>query len=243
MDDKLKEDVEALVTSIFSEKEEADVRERTENALNKSATTIDELTETLESKNTELEESAGKVVELEEKQTSLETELEAARKETEEANEKLAEAEKALDEMKKDQATDERMVQLEEAGVVRSNIESQREKVREMDDDSFTSYKEELEAVRASVLKEIEDAAKKADEKTAEEIAAEEIAAEEKAAKEKADADDGEEGVETPPANISPGTAIAAAMNMEVKPSEEIVEKYKKLGKAMAAIITNKNEG
>lgn len=238
MDDTLKKDVEALVSSIFSEKEEADMRERTESALNKSAATIDELTAALESKNTELEENASKVIDLEEKQQSLEAELEAARKETEDANNKLAEAEKALDDMKKDKAADERMVQLEEAGIVRTDADSQRVKVRDMDDETFAAYKEELEAVRASVLKEIKEAAKKAEEESKgnTEEASEET-------EENASAGEGEEEVVTSPPQISPGSAISAAMNMEVTPSEEIVEKYKKLGQAMAASLTNKNEG
>jgi len=249
MDDKLKKDVETLVTSIFSEKEEADMRVRTEDALNKSATTIDELTEALESKNTELVDSASKVVELEEKQTNLESELEAAKTEIEDATTKVAEAEKALDEMKKDKATDERMTQLEEAGVIRSDVETQRAKVREMDEETYTSYKEELEAVRASVLKEIE-ASDKSEEEAAKKTKEEEAAAA-AAAEEDSNSDEGEEEasteedeeLETPPANISPGTAISAALNMEIKPSEEITQKYASLGKAMAAALTNKNEG
>ena len=53
-----------------------------------------------------------------------------------------------------------------------------------------------------------------------------------------------EEGeVETPAANIDPGKAVAAAMNLEIFPSDDLMKKYGDLGQAMAAAFkTNKDE-
>jgi hypothetical protein len=51
---KLKKDIEAHVAAIFSEKEEAEMRKQTEQALQKAATTIEDLTNALEERNAEL---------------------------------------------------------------------------------------------------------------------------------------------------------------------------------------------
>ena len=106
MEDKLKQDVEAIVKLIFSEKEEADVRKKTEEALHTSAATIDELTDTLEAKNSEVAELETKVADFESKTTAMESELEAARKEAEDFKSKLEEAETKIEEMLKDRATE-----------------------------------------------------------------------------------------------------------------------------------------
>ena len=60
-----------------------------------------------------------------------------------------------------------------------------------------------------------------------------------KEAAEKAAAEGNNNG--TPPANIDPGNAIAAALNMEFAPSADMVDKYAKLGKAMAESMKKKN--
>ena len=118
MDEKLKNDVEAVVAKIFSEKEEAEIRRQTEDALNKAAVTIDELTTALEASNTEVSDSAETLSEVKEASENLKTELEAARTEIEEAKNKAEEAESALEEIKKDRATELRVAELEEAGVI-----------------------------------------------------------------------------------------------------------------------------
>lgn len=242
--DKLKKDIEAVVATIFSEKEEANIRKKTEEALKKSAVAIEELTVDLESKNTELEELAGKLEDAEEQNQKLNTELEAAQKETEEVASKLSDVEKEVEKMKKDKAAETRMGELRDSGVAHSNEEHQEAKIREMDDEAFSAYKSELVSLRNAVLSEI-----KADKTTAEKEAAEKEAAEkeaavkeaaEKEAAEKKAAED-KEDLGTPPAKIDPGKAIAAAMNMEFAPSADMVDKYAKLGKAMAESMKKKN--
>jgi predicted transcriptional regulator len=78
MDEKLTQEIKAMVDSFFSEKEEAEVRRKTEEALQKSADTISELTAALEDKSSESEELAAKVAELETQIAELQTGLEAA---------------------------------------------------------------------------------------------------------------------------------------------------------------------
>lgn len=257
MDEKLKKDVEAAVAEIFSQKEEAEQKARTEEALQKSAETITELTDALEAKNSEAEETANKIVELEEKLTNLNSELEAAKKQVEEANEKLAEAEKTIEDMKKDKAAELRMSELIEAGVGRSDKDSQRAKVREMGDEEFAAYRDELIDLRKAVEAELAKTAEEAKEETVEETPAEETKAEEAAEgeteeeeneeaageedEESSEEASEEEDEETPPANVDPDKAVAAAMNLEVRPSDDMMAKYLKLGKAMASRITKRN--
>ena len=58
MNIELKKDIEAAVSEIFSQKEEAEQKARTEEALQKSAETITKLTEALEARNVSEEEHA-----------------------------------------------------------------------------------------------------------------------------------------------------------------------------------------
>lgn len=182
MDKNLEVQVAAVVESLFNEKEQAMIRQRTEAELQKAATTISELASSLEEKNTEVAEFEDKISETEAKVQELTSELEAAKAELETANEKLGQTEKALEDMKKDRAAEVRMTELEDAGVTRSDRESQMEKVREMSDEDFASYKDELVSIREAVVAELKKDREKADaDAKAEEEAAKQAAAEEAA--------------------------------------------------------------
>lgn len=258
MDDKVKKEIEAVVASIFSEKEDEIARKRTEDALSASANTIDDLTSTLEEKNVEVEGLETKISEAGETITDLESKLEAAKTENESVTEQLNESNQKMEDMLKDKAADERMTALEEAGVARTDKESQRTKVREMSDEEFASYKEELEAIREAVLSELkvtkeeeakeEEATKEAKEEEATEEVAEEAEAsegskeEETSEEEASEETEEEEEVETAPAHIDPGQALSAALNFEVYPSEDLKRKYGALGDAMAEAFKNKDE-
>jgi septal ring factor EnvC (AmiA/AmiB activator) len=236
IDDKVKKEIEAVVASIFSEKEEEDARTRTEEALSTSASTIEELTNTLESKNAEVSELETKVSETEEKISDLESQLEAAKTETASVTEQLTEANQKMEDMAKDKAADDRMSTLEEAGVARSDRDGQRTKVREMSDEDFASYKDELQSIREAVIAELKATSEEVKEEAKEEETKEEEsedASEEETDEEEASEED--EEVATPPANIDPGKAIASALNFEVYPSDDLKKKYGALGDAMAA--------
>ena len=249
MNEELKKDVESLVSEIFSQKEEVEQRAETEKALQKSADAISQLTEALEGKNAEAVGVATQITDLESKVEELTSELEAAKEKAEEKAKKLTEAENMIEEMKKDKATELRMAELVDAGVALSDKDAQTAKVRDMEDEEFGSYKEELVSLRSAVEAELAKVAP-VDEAASEEETQEEVAEVEE---ETAEADETEEEAaseeetdeeaseETPPAEIDPDTAVAAAMNMEVMPSDNVLAKYAKLGEAMAKRMNNDN--
>ena len=85
--------------------------------------------------------------------------------------------------MKKDRAAEVRMADLEDAGVARSDRDSQVTKVREMTDEDFASYKDELVSIREAVVAELEKARNEAEANAkAEEEAADKAAEEAKKA-------------------------------------------------------------
>ena len=239
MDDKLKKDVEAVVAKIFSEKEETDIRKQTEKALSTAAVTIEDLTVTLETKNSEVLGLTEQLSEAKEKATNLESDLEAVKEEIEEAKKRSTELESTLEEIEKDRATEVRITELEEAGVI-SDKEAQMSKVREMSDEDFASYKDELVAVRAAIIAELSKSEKKEEKEeadTEEKEETEEADTEEKEETEEAEKEEDAEEKETPPANIDKNQAVEAALNLELAAADDIKNKYQELGKAMAKTL------
>lgn len=238
MDEKMKNDIKAIVAEIFSDKEEVEMQKKTEAALQKSATTIEELTVTLEESSTKNEELISSVAELETSVEDLKSELEAAKKEIEEATQKLTESENTIEEMNKDRAAELRMTELEKAGVAGSDKEAQAAKVREMSEEDFASYRDELVSLREAVVAELSNSEKSEVEEKKEEAEEEKEEVSEEITEEIAEEEDSEEASEesddTPPANIDPQNAISAALNMEIQPSKGMREKYAELGNAMA---------
>lgn len=240
MDEKLKTDVEAVVAKIFSEKEDADIRKQTEVALQEAANTIDELTTSLESSNTEVSDTSEELSTAKNTIQNLETELEAARIKMEEAKTKADESESALEEIKKDRATEIRVAELEGAGVI-SDKEVQSPKVREMSDEEFASYKNELVSIREAVIAELSKSNEEAVKVPVEKEEKKEVIAEEKIAEE--ELENAEEEVKVvPPAKVDPGQAVSAALNFEIFPSADMQSKYQSMGKAMANLMTKKND-
>jgi chromosome segregation ATPase len=209
MEDTLRKEVEAVVAAIFSEQEESEKRKQIEDTLTQSAETIEALTESLESKTEELKVVEATVVEKTSKIDNLNTELEAARKEITDLTEALSKSVEDLSSVKKDIATKERMSELASLSVV-TNVEVQTTKVREMTDEVFASYKDELVSLRKAVVDELA--------KTAATII---------------DTNTSTDAIVIPPANISATDIAAAALNLEVS-NNDIKDKYKKLGQAMA---------
>jgi chromosome segregation ATPase len=243
MEKNLKEDIEAVVASIFSEKEESDIRKKTEAELQKAADTIDDLTSVLEDKKGEFSAVSEQLTESTAKISSLETELEAARKETEEVNAKLSETENALEEMKKDQVVAMRISELDDAKVSHSNKEAQATKIRDMSDDEFAAYKEELAAVRQLVIAELEaNKEEEVAEETPSKVNPEKGEGSEEEEGEVASEEETEEEI-TPPVNVDPGDMVAAALNMEVASlGDDVATKYSQLGDALAAKLKKDTE-
>jgi len=275
MEDKvIKEQVAKIVDDLFNEKEQAEIRKNTEAKLQEAATTISDLTSALETKNEEVAEFEEKALDAEAQIQELTSKLEAAEKELETSSAKLGELEKAFEDMKKDRAAELRMVELEDAGVARSDRDSQMEKVREMTDEDFASYKDELVSIREAIVAELDKARAEAEANAkAEEEAANKAAEEAKKAmkddkmtdeedkekmkkgkkKEKCEEESSETETEsedaseeaeeetTAPAQISPGQAAMASLNMEYIPSADLQAKYHEMGKAMAERLKTKS--
>jgi len=287
MNDQLVNNISTIVDEIFKKKEEAEMKKETEAALTSAAETITQLSESLEAKD---EVHQAEVASLHEIITSLETQLSEnadAKKALEDEKAKFDEeknkltkraeaAEEELDNMKKDQMAKERMKTLRTAGVASINEEAQRVKIRDMSEEEFASYKDELVSVRAYVVKELEgaindpeglEAARQEEARKVEEaekkvkiLAARlvelkevgvEITDESEIAKIN-DMDDElfvsykDEMVATLDSgddySIDPMRAVAAALNMEATPNEDILKKYRALGAQMAENIKSRKE-
>ena len=289
MNDQLVNNITTIVDEIFKKKEEAEMKKETEAALNSAAETITQLSESLEAKD---EAHQSEVASLQETITSLETQLseidddkkalEDEKAIFDEEKDKLTKraeaAEEELDNIKKDQLAASRMEVLKSDGIASTNSEAQQAKVREMSEEDFASYKDELVSVREFVVKELEghsdgnkdlEATKAAEakklkkeaEKKKEVLAARlgelkeagaEITDEDEIAKIQ-DMDDEvfasykDEVVaaldsSSDDASIDPMKAIAAALNMEVTPNEDILQKYRELGTQMAENIKSRKE-
>jgi len=229
MEDKLKLEIATIVETIFASKKEDEMRQRTEDALRESA-------DTLEAMSTALAAEKAKIVELEEKVeaaekaladsseetaksvASLEAEVKAAADEKETLKVELKEKSDELEAIQKDALTSKRMEELVVAGIAREDKDGQSAKVREMTDEAFASYKEELESIRKTILDELQKKQEAAD---AAGIAGTEAAS-------------ADGVVVTPAAKIDPVRSVAAALNMESNPSDDLTAKYADLGIAMA---------
>ncbi len=243
MDDKLKTEISAEVDKIFAGKKEEDMRKRTEVALEESASAIESLTSDLESERVKIKElkdllsaseEAKKTLEDDKSEAASEVEkvTSAHTKEVEELKKEVEEKTTELDGIKKDAVAASRIDELTSAGVARDEKEDQAAKVREMSDEEFVSYRDELVSVRASILAELD--VKKNDTKVS-------VVDKEEKADDKGKGSEEKTEIVTPPVNIDPGTSVAAALNMEIYPSDDLVAKYTEMGKAMAeAMIKDK---
>jgi len=234
--------VAQVVEDLFNQKEEADIRKQTEVELQKAASAISDLTTALEDKNEEVAGHEQKLSDSEARVIELTSELEAVKSELETANTEIVETKNEVDIMRKDRAAELRMVELEGASVVNSNRKIQMEKVREMSDDDFASYKEELESVRASVIAELEAAREEADKQSASEAAVakakaedSKLAVDDKTGTDEVSEEASEENKEdsTVPAQIDTSNTSMASLNLESVLGSK-ADKYKALGEALA---------
>jgi chromosome segregation ATPase len=219
--------IKEIAREVLNEQEEVDRNAKMEELLEKATGTIQDLTETITGKEEELasltEQKEGlqsKVDELQTKVAELEEKLSSTQKEKEEVELKATAAESALADIEAAKKLDSRMAELEEAKVAKAGDkrEAQMSRVKEMSDDEFTSYKEELVELRAA----LETAIK------------EELAAK--------DAGDSEPAADPPDIDSARGddkakaaADAAALLNMEYASNGEVDDEYKKLGEAMAA--------
>lgn len=231
MEDTLKKEIEAIVASIFSEKEEGDKIQKVEDELLKASTTIEALNTSLEEANTEIDSKVAELSTKADETTDLTSKLEAAKEEVEssktkltETEEKLVEAEAKLIEIEKDRVAEIRMAELEDSDVCIGKVETQKSKVREMIEEDFVEYKKELVSIKEAVLAKLETSNQQ-----------------DKDADNSNDKDgdiDDKEG--TPLANIDSAENASAALNFELSQDDDVITKYSKLGQAMAENMVKK---
>ena len=214
------------------------------NELNESLEAKDEELVNLEAKNEELEltvsELSDKAKELEGNLENMKSDFEA--KETE-LTEQLETAREELDNIKKDQMAKARFEELTNEGVAAAGeeaIKDQVAKIREMEDEEFESYKADRVDLRKSVLASLEASEENTEDETneaeaaaeenteEEESASEENASEEEGSEEASEEDaeaqleDEEEAAANSEDSIDPMKAVAALLNVETIPTDDI---------------------
>jgi chromosome segregation ATPase len=253
MSDQLITDVKGIVDDIFKTKEESEMKRETEKALQTSANMIDELSQSLEAKDVVLEEKKAeilnlnesisdfetKITELKDEKTAFENEKEAFETEKADLTTRAEEAEGKIEGMEKDLLADTRLNELKEVGVAATSekaIEDQTSKIREMSVEDFSSYKDELVAIREAIIAEL-DAKKGEDDNTDDANAGDGEDDSEEGSEE--DDDDAASADDT---SIDPAKAAFAALNMELVPGKDVVAKYLELGSQMANNIAERKE-
>jgi len=254
MGDQLNNDVTKIVDDIFRKKEESEMIKETEKALTKSADTINELNESLEAKDTELADREAKISDLDENILTLKNEveeLESAKTaletgktdlESEKADiiKRAEAAESKIEGMEKDKLAEVRFSELKESGIAATNdkaVEDQTLKVREMSDEDFTSYKDELVAIREAIVAELKTSDDN-DSETENSETGEKETSEENNEEESEEED--EEAAASSETSINAMHSVVAALNMEIVPNKDMMTKYKELGNQMAENIKDK---
>jgi len=252
MSDQITQEIKDIVDGIFKQKEESVMRKDTEDALRNSRDMISELNESLEAKDSELTkvkeevsnfndaiiELNNKIGELEESVKTLEQEKSDFESREADIVKRAEKAEEDLEDIRKDQLAKARFGDLKEAGTASSNEEDQTAKVREMSDEEFSAYKDELLTIRESIIAELSgsDHDDVSDTEIEGDAASTEDTATEKSTEEVSESD--EEDAAGSEDSINPMHATAAALNMEIMPGKDVMAKYKELGNQMAANIT-----
>ena len=251
MSDQLIIDVKNIVDNIFKTKEDSEMKKETEKALQTSANMIDELSQSLEAKDVTLGEKEAeiltlnesisdfetRVTELKDEKTVFENEKEAFETEKADLTTRAEEAEGKIEGMEKDLLADARLNELKEVGVAATSekaIEDQTSKVREMSVEDFSSYKDELVAIREAIIAELNV------EKNENDDAGETNDDNEDDSEEGSEEDDDDAASDD--TSIDPAKAAFAALNMELVPGKDVMAKYLELGSQMADDIAERKD-
>jgi chromosome segregation ATPase len=253
MSDQLITDVKGIVDDIFKTKEESEMKRETEKALQTSANMIDELSQSLEAKDVVLEEKKAeilnlnesisdfetKITELKDEKTAFENEKEAFETEKADLTTRAEEAEGKIEGMEKDLLADTRLNELKEVGVAATSekaIEDQTSKIREMSVEDFSSYKDELVAIREAIIAEL--GTKKGEDDNTDDA----NAGDGEDDSEEGSEEDDDDAASADDTSIDPAKAAFAALNMELVPGKDVVAKYLELGSQMANNIAERKE-
>jgi hypothetical protein len=107
-----------------------------------------------------------------------------------------------------------------------------------MEEEVFEAYKAERVELRKSIVAELESSSNNDDNVNTDEDS-EENASDDTTNAELENEEDATTNLEGP---IEPMKAVAAALNLEILPSDDLLSKYKELGKAMAKKYERKSE-
>lgn len=221
--EKIREEVKGMVESFLSDKEESKVRAKMEEALTEAKETILSLTQDVTDKEAsisgfegEIESKDSSITSLNEKITELETALESLTQEKQEALDKASGYESDLTEIRKEQIADLRLAKVIEAKLIRETDEVKEKtkaKVKEMSDEEFDTYVEDLNEVKSSFLEELKKL-KDADEDDSN--------------KDEGSEDDCECGKDDcEKCKPVKEDSELAALDIETAPSEDLVDKFK----------------
>lgn len=222
----VREEVHKAIEKFEKEKESAEKQKLAEDMISKAKDTINSLSEELEAKKAELAdlednraEFEKKFQELNEEVENLKAELDKAVEATKEQETRAEAAENKLAEITKDRTLDARVAELEEAKVLKTGdkLESQKAKVREMTDEEFASYKEDLVELRSEM----------------EEAVRTEMAADK-------DSGDDEADVDVAPPTISKDNKEAASIDVEDNNSAG--DMWAKFGASLAKKMQNEDK-
>lgn len=159
--EKIKEMVRSTVQEALAEQAAAGVESKAEEALKIAQETVEALTETVESLQKTVSDNAAALEVAESEKVSVETELsakseelEAVSVELESLKEEAASVKSELDNLRKDMLIKGRMGILEEAGTARKGDAGERQvaAVREMSNEEFEGYKDEMASLREEFL-------------------------------------------------------------------------------------------
>lgn len=249
MTDQLNQDVRKALDDVLRERDDVAMRKETEEALLKSTEKINELVSSLEAKDNEasalvtkvdelekvVAELSGKVSALTIEKENLEKEKTTFQAEKDELLKRAQAVEETLNNIKKDQLARTRFDELKINGVAATEakaMEGQLAKVREMTDEEFAAYKNERVELRKVILSELETKSTPVVEPAAVVVPAAVITP-------VADAvvvePTEEELAAAAVASVAnPMNAMAAALNMEIIPTQDTKVKYNALGAELA---------
>jgi FtsZ-binding cell division protein ZapB len=213
--DNLKKEVKDLVAEILNEKEQADVSERLEAALEDYKNEIESLQSNITSRDNEIALKNEEIETLKEERETLKNELSTIKSERDTLTEEKAQIKndldnvsKELENIKKENTARARVAKLIEAELIKSDEETSSkyfDKVRDKEDSEFDAYFEELKEIKSSIIAEIE------------------------ANKAKDDKDDEDEKNRKNKEDKKLIDPVLAALNFEIQPTPDLKEKYAKM--------------
>lgn len=232
--EKFEGEIKKVVENILAKQAAAGIEKDVKEALKEAEATIKSLKDKVVEAETRATDDAAQIETLESAKTEMETELAAKNDELEkltEDNKNLSEraenAEKVISDLEKDKLVSERMSELAEAKVERPGEarDKQAEAVREMTDEEFASYKEEMVALRNELMASVKSELEKSGDAGGNEAEGE---GEESASEE-------EGAAQTPPANVEGALEEAAAALPNAENASE--NKWQNFSKGLAGLM------